>query len=273
MLPARKRLPSDSPRKIQTDMTSFTGKRSDNKNTPNRSYAQVASGNRFEPLSDEEKDEVMEDTFSSASSEATPKQGNAQTKDTNESGRKATVPNPLSKKSQRKLAKATRKESHTKITNKYLSSATRATLEQSRRAKEILLNNTNTPEEESSEVSNVSSQRDGNNELQVEHKDKELNDNTQNKETALEDPPRESTAPSVSQTSQSTVEVVSNDTPQVKTKSTSGIANPYARSKKTSQGILHALPQRSPMMQPSKSTGSADKAILLKQGALRPHIH
>ncbi len=97
-------------------MTSFTGKRSDNKNTPNRSYAQVTPGNRFEPLSDNEddKDEEMEETLSSASSDTTPKQGNARIMSPEES-KTGNTSNPLSKKSQRKMAKAIRKETHTKI--------------------------------------------------------------------------------------------------------------------------------------------------------------
>jgi hypothetical protein len=87
MHPVRKRLPTDSPRKVQTDMTLFTGKRSDNKNTPNRKYAQAASGNRFEALSDPkgDHDEEMVDTFSSDTSETTPKQGNVKTKNSSES--------------------------------------------------------------------------------------------------------------------------------------------------------------------------------------------
>ena len=55
----RKRLSSSSPKKVQTEMTLFTGKRSDNKSSPARSYAQAAS-NRFEALSD---DEEMEDVI------------------------------------------------------------------------------------------------------------------------------------------------------------------------------------------------------------------
>jgi hypothetical protein len=53
---ARKRLSSSSPRKIQTEMMAFTGKWTDNKNSPARNYAQ-ATANRFEALSDEEDTE------------------------------------------------------------------------------------------------------------------------------------------------------------------------------------------------------------------------
>jgi hypothetical protein len=54
MQSTKKRLPAESPRKIQTEMTSFTGKRADNKDSPSRSYAQVTSTNRFKALSDPE---------------------------------------------------------------------------------------------------------------------------------------------------------------------------------------------------------------------------
>jgi hypothetical protein len=71
MQPIRKRLPTDSPRKIQMDMTSFIGKRFVNKTMPTRSYAQVATGNRYEALSDPDDDEDvdMEDTSTGESSE------------------------------------------------------------------------------------------------------------------------------------------------------------------------------------------------------------
>jgi hypothetical protein len=74
MQPGRIQLPTD--KKKPTDMTSFRGKHTDNKNTPNRlNYAQAISGNRFGPLydDDEDKNEEMEDTLSSASSDTTPK--------------------------------------------------------------------------------------------------------------------------------------------------------------------------------------------------------
>ncbi len=93
----------------------------------------------------------MEDTLSNASSDTTPKQGNARTMSPEES-KIGNISNPLSKKSQRKMAKAIRKESHTKINHKILSSMTRATLERTRRAKESLLKNINVDEEDSSEI-------------------------------------------------------------------------------------------------------------------------
>jgi hypothetical protein len=120
MQPVRKRLLTDSPKKILTDLTLFTGKSCDTKNTPNRSYAQAASGNRFEALldPDDEKEEEMEDVFSTDNSETTPKQGNAKTRASSESSRITRSANPLSKKSQCKMAKTIRKESYTKINNK-----------------------------------------------------------------------------------------------------------------------------------------------------------
>ncbi len=69
----------DSPQKIQMDMTLFTGKRFDNKTTPTRSYAPVATGNRYEALSDPDDDEDvdMEDASTGESSDATPIKVNA----------------------------------------------------------------------------------------------------------------------------------------------------------------------------------------------------
>jgi hypothetical protein len=138
-------------------MTLFMGKRSDNKNMPNRSYAQAASGNRFEALSDPEDDhnEEMVDTFSSDTNETTPKQGNAKAKISSESNKMSNCANPLSKKSQRKLAKVSRQESNLKINNNLnLSSATKATLERARRAKESLVTNSNIDEEVTLEATN-----------------------------------------------------------------------------------------------------------------------
>jgi hypothetical protein len=146
MQSTKKRFSTESPRKIQIDMSLFTGKCSNNKNTPNKSYAQVTADNRFKALSDpdEEKDEEMENIFTSNSSDTTPKQGNATTKDSSDTLKVPNLSNPLSKKSQIKLAKASRKSSSVNASNmQYLSSATRATLEQARKAKENLVNTTN----------------------------------------------------------------------------------------------------------------------------------
>jgi hypothetical protein len=141
---SKKRFTSTSPRKVQTEMTAFTGKRIDNKSTPTRSYAQAASANRFEALSDEEydDDEEMEDALSEES-DTTPKQVNA--KVANESNK-----SPLSKKALRKLAKESRKTANDSLNDqqpRFISSATKATLERSRRAKGLLLSSSNTPQD------------------------------------------------------------------------------------------------------------------------------
>ncbi len=126
---SEKRLPTESPKKIQTEMTSFTGKRIDNKNSPARSYAQVTSGNRYEALSDPEyEDEEMEEIDSNAS-DTTPKQDNATT---TSSASKEILSNPLSKNSQRKISKVTKndaKKSSKIPQSRFISNATKATLE------------------------------------------------------------------------------------------------------------------------------------------------
>jgi hypothetical protein len=69
MVTARKRMPSVSPHKIQVDITSFTEKKMDNKPSPRRSYAQAASINQYEVLSDKEDDDndtQMEDVCDSS---------------------------------------------------------------------------------------------------------------------------------------------------------------------------------------------------------------
>jgi hypothetical protein len=108
---SKKRMSSLSPRKVQTEMMAFAGKKVDNKVSPARSYAQAVSTNRFEPLSDNElEDDVeMEDDRSEVGSDTTPKQINAAS--TMES-----LKNQLSKKSLRKIAKASKKDA--KVTSK-----------------------------------------------------------------------------------------------------------------------------------------------------------
>jgi len=85
MQSSKKRQPTESPRKIQTEMTSFTGKRVDSKNSPPRSYAQVAAANRYEALSDpEQEDEEMTEAQLSNDSDMIPKKDNAQPSSTKE---------------------------------------------------------------------------------------------------------------------------------------------------------------------------------------------
>jgi hypothetical protein len=111
MQTSKKWLSTDSPHKIQTDMTLFAGKCSNNKNIPNKSYAQVTSGIRFDALSDpeEEKDKEMVNALTSDSSDTTPRQGNAKTKESLKINKLAHLCNLLPKKSQRKIAKAFQK--------------------------------------------------------------------------------------------------------------------------------------------------------------------
>ncbi len=148
----KKRLPTESPRKIQTEMTSFTGKRVDNKNSPPRSDAQVVSANRFESLSDpEDEDKEMAEVQSSDNSDMTPKKDNAKstTTDTNKHQ------NPLSKRSQQRLAKAGKtdaKKTSKSNQNLFLSSATKATLERARKAKELLQNSSSCPQNDKTDI-------------------------------------------------------------------------------------------------------------------------
>jgi hypothetical protein len=283
MQASRKQLPTDSPRKIQTDMTSFAGKHSDNKNTPNRSYAQVTSGNRFEALSDhkDQKDEEMENAFSSDSSDATPRQGNTKTKDSIDTNKIAHLSNPLSRKSQRKISKAARKNITSKVSStQYLPSATKATLERARKAKESLSKSTNEMQGESSEATETNSVGEDtsaanftNDETVVETMDqqKEVSD-TSSKVQA--DTAKTPSLESTKQSSSSEASAINNNrdnSSQAGDKSHPN--NPYARSQRSSQGILHAIPQRPPRQDHKTSPRSIDKQISLKKGMLRPHIH
>jgi hypothetical protein len=50
--------------------------------------------------------------------------------------------------------------------------------------------------------------------------------------------------------------------------------NPYLQLKlKPQQGIIHARPQRHANIDPKTPSGSIDKQIILKKGMLRPHVH
>ncbi len=136
-------------------MTSFTGKRVDSKTSPSRSYVQVVAVNRFEVLSDpEQDDEEMTETHSSEDSDMTPKQDNAKPSSSND---KEKYLNPLSTKSQRKMAKTAKKDVK-KITSgktRLLSSATRATLEGAHKAKELLKINLGSLQEDESDISDT----------------------------------------------------------------------------------------------------------------------
>ena len=95
-------------------MMQFTGKQADNKNSPAHSYAQAAS-NRYEALSDEDEieDTTMEDAPSSDGSDTTPVQDNVKATGLKEVGTLKHPVNPLSKKSQRKVAQEIKKKDKT----------------------------------------------------------------------------------------------------------------------------------------------------------------
>jgi hypothetical protein len=61
---------------------------------------------------------------------------------------------------------------------------------------------------------------------------------------------------------------ISSNSLQAQAKVASSTSNPHTRPRKTSQGILHAIPQRPPMAQNMKPQGSIDKPISLKKELL-----
>jgi hypothetical protein len=63
---AKKRLPAISPRKIQSEITTFIGKRHDNKKSPHRSYVKAVSSNPFAALAQDDEDEAMQENSSLA---------------------------------------------------------------------------------------------------------------------------------------------------------------------------------------------------------------
>ncbi len=100
-----------------------------------------ATANRYEALSDNEEDDVeMDEVNTSDSSDATPQKTNAASITHVEDSNLEGFTNPLSKKSMRKLAhaksgKGLKKQGETRMP----SSATKATLERAKQAKEALL--------------------------------------------------------------------------------------------------------------------------------------
>ncbi len=82
----------------------------------------------------------MEDASTGESSDATPIKANAKPTGSSALNKTASCHNPLSKKSQRKVAKVAKKDGkHSKDgIPRHLSSATKATLERARKAKEAL---------------------------------------------------------------------------------------------------------------------------------------
>jgi hypothetical protein len=275
----KKRLSSESPRKVQTEMTSFTGERIDNKASPARSYAQVASNNRFEALSDPENedDEMQNAAQSSDSSDTTPKQVNAKALSIST---KEKYQNPLSKKSQRKIAKAAKKDVRkVSRTNQplLLSSATKVTLERARKAKE-LLQIASTSTEDKDDTYESTPQREKNNSEMSHKEDLEVSSRPGSNELSTVPKPSSTDDASDSLLSQDRQVNTISEEPSAATSNSSehqkariAVNNPYQKRKSNPQGVLHAIPQGQTTSQ--KVPGSIDKHITLKKGILRPHIH
>jgi hypothetical protein len=276
MQSSKKRQPTESPRKIQTEMTSFTGKRVDSKNSPPRSYAQVAAANRYEALSDpEQEDEEMTEAQLSDDSDTTPKKDNAQPSSTIT---KEAALNPLSKKSQRKLMKTAKKDVKKTVTskNRLLSSATKATLERARKAKEALQSTLETTQDEKEDTSDFSildnpiSQE--NEEVDSEAQEERSEEVLTQENSRHPGPDKVATDSLTGNISGPSNNEHRNMPCQLQVGSKS--KNPYTKAKvPQTQGILHALPQRASNTKKATPAGSIDKQISLKKGMLRPHIH
>jgi hypothetical protein len=273
MVTARKRLPSTSPKKAQVDITSFTSKRPDNKASPRRSYAQALSENPYEVLSESnDEDEPMQETESCDSSKATPKTDNAQvSQPPSDKGEEYQV--PKSKKQQRKIAKAARTSSkHLKDTQvKFLSSATRATLERARKAKDIIVDSNATSIEDFTDEPNANTDA-------VQKENESFKSVEEPKETT-------STSPQGrllnNDKNDDTSTTITNSTDSISTSSISRNSrptkvpqNPYQRPRRNQEGILHAVPPgNSPSSRSNSRPGSIDKPIDLKKGMIRQHTH
>jgi hypothetical protein len=255
----RKRLNSSSPRKIQTDMTQFTGYQADNKSSPARSYAQATS-NRYEALSDEDEieDTTMEDASSSDDSETSPVQDNAKATGMKKAGTQKLPANPLSKKSQRKAAQDLKKKDKI-VQSVNLSSATIATLERAKKAKELLQKSA-----ENHKTVNTDSVQET---ITEDNTSQEISNEDQVDTTPLFNEPNKgdeqtdtsSTSSEDSNNESPTRNSPSNNTPTTTERpNASGqrVNNPYEKSKKTQkQGILHAIPQPQPNLKPSRNPG------------------
>jgi hypothetical protein len=252
------------------EMTSFTGKRTDNKSSPARSYAQAAS-NRFEALSDDdEMEDVIADEYSTGdSSNTTPIQDNAKSMGTKDAGAPKKVTNLLSEKALRKAAQEKKKNTKDDLPLN-LSSATKATLECAKKTKEALQNSgrENIEENFAMDNGNMVDENIPSNKGPEEYLDSTSILTEESKEgcfASLED--HTSTAGS------SNGEVNNNvlSVPTLTRKPDPRTRNPYDKTR-SSQGILHAVPQGKATSTSSKS-GDIDKQIMLKKGMLRPHIH
>jgi hypothetical protein len=224
----------------------------DSKTSPSRSYAQVVAVNRFEVLSDPEQDDKeMTETHSSEVSDMTPKQDNAKPSSSND---KEKYLNPLSTKSQRKMAKTAKKDVKKITLGKtcLLSSATRATLEGARKAKELLKINSGSLQEDESDISDTPMQDKQISQDLEEEEPADLDKSSfKTNEDIIQENPKEdregqdnSHISATKENSTSTPNSEKSKTshqPQRGTK----ISNPYLKSwKPMEQDILHAMPQR-----------------------------
>jgi hypothetical protein len=138
MVSAGKRLSSTSLKKAQAEITSFTRKSIDSKNSLSHSYAQPVLDNPYEVLLDpDNEDEVMDDAESNTGN-VTPKKDNMQVSQSSNSENAEAYQPLLSKKMQRKTAKASKTGSKLPKgpQENFLSLATKATLGRARKAKE-----------------------------------------------------------------------------------------------------------------------------------------
>jgi hypothetical protein len=121
---SRKRLTSNSPRKIQAEITHFTGKKPDNRSSPLKSYAAAASINRYEALSNDDEEDNTPEVDRCDRSDDTQVTANAQTPTTTEQEYQPAQ----SRRNQRMKAKESRRTLQpTSPLTTFMSSATKAT--------------------------------------------------------------------------------------------------------------------------------------------------
>ncbi len=168
---------------------------------------------------------------------------------------------------------------------RFLSSATKATLECSRKAKELLQQSAATTQEEMDDTASSNLQESQDDRINpTKSSDDEDSEDSENYESSETSPVLKSSTTDTGNEPTQTQERQVNFTREesfAPTAQTSkqqiagpGTSNPYQRNKSRSQqGILHAIPQGSIPNKPQSSAGSIDKQIILKKGMLRPHIH
>jgi hypothetical protein len=271
----RKRNPPNSPPKNQLAITTFTNpnnKRVDNKTSPARStktYAE-AIANPFQPLSDddEEEDEIMEEV-STDSSDATPITDNAMTSQSSVEGISGKLSHSMSRKEKRKAAKAAKQTEE--LQGVSLSTAAKRALEKARRAKDLLQQE---PVENSNSHPTADSTQIAEKDVASEPADPSIDSSTMENQTSLKNDK------TTSKKSPDTVDKGSSDGYSSKTNTShrssgqkNNITNPYQRTKSSSSGILHAVPQHPSSVHTPATHGNLDKTIQLKKSTLRPHIH